>query len=285
MLPAPAQEALSTLTTAWSERPELVSAIRTRWRGGSRSAAAAEADSELPEDVRAAADVLAECAARRYASRRPTSRCSASSSRSPPATCSSRGARRARGGATCGSRGCSPSRRRSRRFAIACRRSPRERVVEGPLLDALACAPLLGDGEALALARERRGARAARDPRLGGRRERARGARPRPLAVGLRARRSTAMIREPAHGALRGRVLAARCLEVSVRGMPPTTDPRARRAHAADPAAAARSTPSRSSGCTRRARSVASPGRSSSSRARCSTGSLRRVAACCASAR
>ena len=33
------------------------------------------------------------------------------------------------------------------------------------------------------------------------------------------------MIRQPAHGALRGRVLAARCLEVSVRGMPPTTDP------------------------------------------------------------
>src|SRR6185369_10038974 len=34
-----------------------------------------------------------------------------------------------------------------------------------------------------------------------------------------------AMIRGPAHGALRGRVLAARCLEVSVRGMPAATDP------------------------------------------------------------
>src|SRR5262249_5400820 len=34
-----------------------------------------------------------------------------------------------------------------------------------------------------------------------------------------------AMIRAPARGALRGRVLAARCLEVSVRGMPPEADP------------------------------------------------------------
>src|ERR1019366_10126310 len=34
-----------------------------------------------------------------------------------------------------------------------------------------------------------------------------------------------AMIGGPAHGALRGRVLAARCLEVSARGMPKTTDP------------------------------------------------------------
>src|SRR6202041_3365621 len=33
------------------------------------------------------------------------------------------------------------------------------------------------------------------------------------------------MIREPAHGALRGRVLAARCLEVSAGGMPPTAAP------------------------------------------------------------
>src|SRR5579871_7029208 len=33
------------------------------------------------------------------------------------------------------------------------------------------------------------------------------------------------MVYGPAHGALRGRVLAARCLEVSARGMPPGTDP------------------------------------------------------------
>src|SRR5437764_1383172 len=34
-----------------------------------------------------------------------------------------------------------------------------------------------------------------------------------------------AMIRTPAHGSLRGRVLAARCLEISVSGLPPRTDP------------------------------------------------------------
>src|SRR5262249_6423331 len=34
-----------------------------------------------------------------------------------------------------------------------------------------------------------------------------------------------AMVRGPAHGALRGRVLAARCLEISVRGMSPAADP------------------------------------------------------------
>src|SRR5262249_21325312 len=34
-----------------------------------------------------------------------------------------------------------------------------------------------------------------------------------------------AMVWQPAHGALRGRVLAARCLELSARGIPPLTDP------------------------------------------------------------
>ena len=52
-------------------------------------------------------------------------------------------------------------------------RIARDRVVEGPLLDALACAPLLGDWAPAARAPgERRGARAARDPHLGGGRER-----------------------------------------------------------------------------------------------------------------
>ena len=100
----------------------------------------------------------------------------------------------------------------------------RARVVEGPLLDALGCAPLLGDGAQLALpenaeARARleiliweAGASALEVPPLGG---------------WLWGSASTfdAMIRTPAHGTLRGRVLAARCLEVSVGGMPPMTDP------------------------------------------------------------
>jgi serine/threonine-protein kinase len=100
----------------------------------------------------------------------------------------------------------------------------RGRVVEGPLLDALACAPMLGSGAQLALpanaqARARleiliweAGASAVEVPHL---------------ATWLWGSRETfeAMIRGPARGTLRGRVLAARCLEVSVRGMPQTTDP------------------------------------------------------------
>jgi serine/threonine-protein kinase len=100
----------------------------------------------------------------------------------------------------------------------------RARVVEGPLLDALACAPLIGDGVQLAMpvnaeARARleiliweAGASALEVP---------------DLAKWLWGSAETfeVMIRGPARGALRGRVLAARCLEVSVRGLPQTTDP------------------------------------------------------------
>ena len=61
----------------------------------------------------------------------------------------------------------------------------RDRVVEGPLLDALACAPLLGDGAALALP-----ANAEARARLEilvweAGVERARGARARPVALGI----------------------------------------------------------------------------------------------------
>jgi len=100
----------------------------------------------------------------------------------------------------------------------------RARVVEGPLIDSIACAPLLGDGTELALpvnaeAHARleilvweAGASALAVPRLG---------------AWLWGSFETfeVMIRAPAHGALRGRVLAARCLEIAVGGMPPTTHP------------------------------------------------------------
>jgi|HubBroStandDraft_1064217.scaffolds.fasta_scaffold01302_8 eukaryotic-like serine/threonine-protein kinase len=100
----------------------------------------------------------------------------------------------------------------------------RDRVVQGPLLDALACAPQLGAGSLLSLpggAEPRArleiliweaGASAVEVPSLG------------PWLWGSR-ETFDLMIREPAHGALRGRVLAARCLEVSAQGMPPTADP------------------------------------------------------------
>ena len=98
----------------------------------------------------------------------------------------------------------------------------RARVVEGPLLDALACAPLLGDGDALPVNAEARarleillweaGASALEVPALG-------------RWIWGSSATFDALVHAPAHGALRGRVLAARCLEISVRGMSPMTDP------------------------------------------------------------
>jgi len=100
----------------------------------------------------------------------------------------------------------------------------RERLVRGPLLDALSCAPLLGDGKQLCLpenaeARARleilfweAGASALEVPLLG---------------EWIWASPSTfdELVHRPAHGALRGRVLAARCLEVTVSGMLQSADP------------------------------------------------------------
>ena len=100
----------------------------------------------------------------------------------------------------------------------------RARVVEGPLVDALACAPLVGTGADLALpenaeARARleiliweAGASALEVPALG-------------KWLWGSAATFDAMIAQPAHGALRGRVLASRCIEIGVGGMSPMTDP------------------------------------------------------------
>ncbi len=100
----------------------------------------------------------------------------------------------------------------------------RSRVVEGPLVDALRCVPLLGSGEALELTvnaepRARlqillweAGAAALQLPELG-------------RWIWGSADTFEALIGRPASGTLRGRVLAARCLEVAVCGMSPMTDP------------------------------------------------------------
>ncbi|MCC6215451.1 MAG: serine/threonine protein kinase [Polyangiaceae bacterium] len=99
-----------------------------------------------------------------------------------------------------------------------------ERVVSGPLHDALPCAPLLGDGVALSYpenstARARleiliweAGASALEVPGFGN-------------WVFSSPSTFDALIRTPSRGALRGRVLAARCLEISVGSLPPTADP------------------------------------------------------------
>ncbi|MBK8256167.1 MAG: serine/threonine protein kinase [Polyangiaceae bacterium] len=98
----------------------------------------------------------------------------------------------------------------------------RERVTEGPLVDALNCAPYLGSQISDATNAEARarleiliweaGASALEVPALG------------PWLWGS-SDTFDAMIAIPAHGELRGRVLAARCLEVSVCGMPVHADP------------------------------------------------------------
>ncbi|MEZ4340739.1 MAG: hypothetical protein R3B82_29305, partial [Sandaracinaceae bacterium] len=100
----------------------------------------------------------------------------------------------------------------------------RSRVVEGPLDDALRCVPLLGSGEDLELkvnaeARARMeillyeaGAAALQLPELG-------------RWIWDSAETFDVVIGHPARGTLRGRVLAARCLEVAVCGMSPMTDP------------------------------------------------------------
>ncbi|MBV9945389.1 MAG: protein kinase, partial [Myxococcales bacterium] len=100
----------------------------------------------------------------------------------------------------------------------------RARVVEGPMLDALGCAPLLGDGAELA-----RPANAQAQARLeiliweAG----ASALEVPALAPWIWGSSTTfeALVGGPARGTLRGRVLAARCLEISAGAMPGATDP------------------------------------------------------------
>ncbi len=211
MLPVELEGAISTLAS----HPDLAEAVSGRWRAGERPAG------ELPAEARAAADLLARSL--------------------PPLTQSDDGvaalsARLAAPGGDVLLSWCSASAwRRDVRIApllvaAAARPGLRERiagaasdrVVAGPLRDSLACVPLIGDGAALRLpanaeARARMeiliweaGASALEVPDLG-------------KWVWGSAVTFDEMIGGPAHGALRGRVLAARCLEVSVGGMPPRT--------------------------------------------------------------
>ncbi len=226
MLPAPAQRALSTLAAA-VVTPAVDEALRARWRSGGRNGSIARGAGELPEELCAAADQLA--AALTVLTHMDTSVGALgalfSSAAAEPggevlfSWCAASVWRRdVLMGRILSLASLQPA-FRERVPAVA-----RDRVVEGPLLDALACAPLIGRGDRLSLpenleARARleiliweAGASALEIPALG------------PWLWGSPST-FEAMIRGPAHGALRGRVLAARCLEVSARGMPPTTDP------------------------------------------------------------
>ncbi len=216
MVPAHVQAAFATLTALIEQRPELADVLKRRWSVGGRAGALAKLEGELP-----AADLLVK--------------------ELPPLTITAPSALSALWDEPAGEilfmwLSASVWRRdvamarllesaaTKPRFAERVPALARGRVVEGPLQDALACAPLLGDGVALAMpenaeARARleiliweAGASAIEVPRL------ARWLWRTPETFEV-------MIRGPARGALRGRVLAARCLEVSVRGLPPETDP------------------------------------------------------------
>ena len=220
MLTAQAHEALSKLANALTGRAELEGALLARFAAHGAHVAGVPGGDELAADLAHAADVVdaalsalheGEAAALDALFAGPEGSvvlawCTAGAGRrdtrvAPLLTAAAR------------------RRPLTARVALAAR----HRVVEGPLLDALACAPLLGDGSALALpenaeARARleilvweAGARALEVPALGG-------------WVWNSPWTFHAMIGAPAHGALRGRVLAARCLEISALGMPATTD-------------------------------------------------------------
>jgi len=222
MLPGPAQDAFSVLVDAVAAQPDLEAHLRAGWRAGSIHEAA-EAHAALPSELRAPADRLVgalpeltqaddDVAALAKLFGQPAGDllfawCEASTWR--------RDARLA---------GLLVAAAKVPRFGDRVLPLARARVVEGPLGDALACAPLLGDGRGLAApenaeARARleiliweAGASALEVPHLG------------PWLWGAR-ETFEAMIHAPARGALRGRVLAARCLEVAIRGMPDTTSP------------------------------------------------------------
>jgi eukaryotic-like serine/threonine-protein kinase len=223
MLSAQAEDALATLASALVGRPELEEAVRDRWRTRVRGSATTQLDAALPEPERAAADLLAQ---------------------ELPAQ-----SRTSEGVAALGQRFATDSggllllwcyastwRRDTELSPLLVLAAARpgfeervktiaaDRVVEGPLRDALACVPLLGTGIDLAQpshgeARARleillweAGASALEVPAFGA------------WLWGSRANFEE-MIRNPARGALRGRVLAARCLEVSACGLTPSADP------------------------------------------------------------
>ncbi len=222
MLPESVRSALSTLSHALVERAALAQALRAHWRKGAR-AAAADLPEQLPEELVAPADLVATWLGTHGVSEGDIGAIGALFAESTgeviltwlAASTWRRDARLARLLAAA----AAEAPYRARVGGIA-----RDRVVEGPLVDALACAPLLGDGAELAKpenaeARSRleiliweAGASALEVPQLG---------------AWIWGSKSTfeAMVAEPAHGALRGRVIAARCLEVAARGMPATTDP------------------------------------------------------------
>lgn len=218
-MPTPELEgALTTLTEAVAARPALYGALHARWRRAGAGPAAA-----LEGEVRSAADRLDESLPALTQSEE--GRASLTKLFGKPAGeivltwCA---ASAARGDARMAELlRAAAKKAESRDFAVA---AARDRIVEGPLLDALACVPLLGTGDVLALPENAEagarmeiliweaGASAISVPDLG-------------KWIFGSAATFEAVIGLPAHGSLRGRVLGARCLEIAVGGMSPMTDP------------------------------------------------------------
>jgi hypothetical protein len=222
MLPAPGPRAVSALTTILGD-PSIQEAMRVRWRAGGRAAPTPLVEPDLPGELRSAADELAAllpALTRSEAAIGPLGELLADpGGEALFSWCAASTWRRDVELAKLLAIAAKHPTYRDRVAAVA-----RDRVVEGPLLDALACAPLLGElldeGSPASIEARARleilvweaGASALEIPALG------------PWLWGSRATFST-MVDRPAHGALRGRVLAARCLEVSARAIPPLTDP------------------------------------------------------------
>ncbi|MBK7156876.1 MAG: hypothetical protein IPH72_34810 [Sandaracinaceae bacterium] len=215
MISSPLNDALVTLTTALSSQPDLDPMLRRHWREDPTE------EDDLPKELRAAADLVSvELPALSVHPEADVALftlfanhgglvlltwCSSSAWRGDT---NMAGLLEAAAGDA------------ALRQAVA--GAARERVVSGPLLDALACVPLTGDGSDLdhpmnTEVRSRleiliweAGSRALELPEFGAWVWRS------PAAF-------EALIGKPAHGALRGRVLAARCLEVSVCAVTPNT--------------------------------------------------------------
>ncbi|HEY5376753.1 MAG TPA: hypothetical protein VIK01_23890, partial [Polyangiaceae bacterium] len=149
MLSEPAEEAFSTLATSLVGQPELEEAVRDRWRTRIRGSGSGHPDVALPEPLRAAADLLAH--------ELPTQTLSADS-----AVALGRHFATPNGPLLllwCYATTWRRDTELAPLLALAAKQPgfedrvkvvAGERVVEGPLRDALACVPLLGTGVDLA---------------------------------------------------------------------------------------------------------------------------------------
>ncbi len=215
MISAQLNDALATLTTAVLSQPDLDPQIRRHWRED------ATTGEDLPEALRTAADVLSEELPTLSVSEAPepivSALLEAQGGQMLLTWCSSSAWR-----ADTAMRPLLATAAQDPELQRAVAGAARERVVSGPLIDALACVPLMGDGSDLehpvnAEVRARleilvweAGSRALELPDFG-------------AWIWNSPKAFESLIGTPAHGALRGRVLAARCLEATVCAITPMT--------------------------------------------------------------